>query len=112
MTLYAGGMAACGSDFDRLMVPLRTVASDIYHHRSVVFSHGDLADAVRASMSFPMVFQPIEVDSMLLFDGGLYDVYPVDVMMRDFNPDRVIGVNVSSPDTKPGSMILWGSLRT
>lgn len=110
MTLYAGGMAACGRDFDRLMVPLRTVASDIYHHRPVVFSHGDLADAVRASMSFPMVFQPIEVDSMLLFDGGLYDVYPVDVMMRDFNPDRVIGVNVSSPDTKPGLNDLVGQL--
>lgn len=110
MTLYAGGMAACGSDFDRLMVPLRTVASDIYHHRPVVFSHGDLADAVRASMSFPMVFQPIEVDSMLLYDGGLYDVYPVDVMMREFNPDRVIGVNVSSPDTRPGLNNLVGQL--
>lgn len=101
MELYAPVTGACDGDFDRLMVPLRTVASNISDHRPMVFSHGELAEAVRASMSFPMVFQPIEVDGKLMFDGGLYDVYPVDVMERDFNPQHVIGLNVSSRNTPP-----------
>ncbi len=101
MELYAPVTGACDGDFNRLMVPLRTVASNITDHRPMVFSHGELAEAVRASMSFPMVFQPIEVDGKLMFDGGLYDVYPVDVMERDFNPQHVIGLNVSSPNTPP-----------
>ncbi len=102
LKLYAPFTLQCRGDFNRLMVPLRTVASDIFNHRSVVFSHGQLSEAVRASMSFPFVFQPIKVNGALLYDGGLYDVYPVDVMMQDFSPQRLIGVNVSAPNTRPG----------
>lgn len=102
MELYAPATGASRGDFNRLMVPFRCVASDIYRHKAVVFSHGQLADAVRASMSFPLVFQPIMVGDTLLYDGGLYDVYPVDVMEHDFNPDRLIGVDVSTPNTPPG----------
>ena len=102
MELYAPATGAAQGDFDHLMIPFRCVASDIYRHKSVVFSRGELADAVRASMSFPLVFQPIMVGDTLLYDGGLYDVYPVDVMQTDFNPDRLIGVDVSTPNTPPG----------
>ncbi|MBD5316711.1 MAG: hypothetical protein HDS11_03460 [Bacteroides sp.] len=102
MQLYPPATGACRGDFNRLMVPYRCVASDIYRHESVVFSHGELAECVRASMSFPLVFQPIEIGDTLLYDGGLYDVYPVNVMERDFNPDRLIGVDVSTPNTPPG----------
>ncbi|MDE6810740.1 MAG: patatin-like phospholipase family protein, partial [Muribaculaceae bacterium] len=56
---------------------------------------------VRASMSFPLVFRPIEVDGVLVYDGGIYDNFPVDVMQEDFNPDFIIGVSVSGPDGKP-----------
>ena len=62
---------------------------------------GSLGDAIRASMSFPMVFEPIEIDSVLMYDGGIYDNFPVDVMRSDFAPDIMIGVDVSAPDTKP-----------
>lgn len=102
MQLYAPATGAARGDFNRLMVPYRCVASDIYRHKSVVFSHGELAECVRASMSFPLVFQPIEIGDTLFYDGGLYDVYPVDVMEREFNPDRIIGVDVSTPNTPPG----------
>lgn len=102
MQLYAPATGACRGDFNRLMVPYRCVASDIYRHKSVVFDRGELAECVRASMSFPLVFQPIEIGDTLLYDGGLYDVYPVDVMERDFKPDRLIGVDVSTPNTRPG----------
>lgn len=102
MELYAPATGACGGDFNKLMVPFRCVASDIYRHKPVVFSSGQLADGVRASMSYPFVFQPIEVGDTLLFDGGLYDVYPVNVMEHDFNPSKIIGVDVSTPNDPPG----------
>lgn len=88
-------------NFNNLFVPFRCVASDVYHKHKVVFSEGSLGDAVRASMSFPMVFRPIEIDGILMYDGGIYDNFPVNVMEKDFNPDFIIGVSVSGADTKP-----------
>ncbi len=93
--LYAPSTAACQGDFNRLMVPFRCVASDIYKKKAVIFSSGDLGDAVRASMSFPFVFRPVVIDSMLLFDGGIYNNFPVDVMENDFHPDYIVGSTVS-----------------
>lgn len=84
-----------------MFVPFRAVASDVYHKRPVIFEKGDLGDAVRASMSFPFVFKPIEIDSVLLYDGGIYNNFPIDVMKKDFNPDIIIGSNVSSNPEKP-----------
>lgn len=101
MELFARYSAQCGGDFDRLFVPFRCVASDVYHKHKVVMRSGSLGDAIRASMSFPMVFEPIEIDSVLMYDGGIYDNFPVDVMRSDFAPDIMIGVDVSAPDTKP-----------
>ncbi len=101
LNLYAPYSQQCGENFNNLMVPLRTVCSDIYHKHKIVCSKGSLGDAVRASMSFPLVFKPIEMDGVLVYDGGIYDNFPVDVMEQDFNPDFIIGVSVSSPDTKP-----------
>lgn len=94
----------CGADFNKLFVPLRTVTSDVYAKHKVVLGRGPLGDAVRMSMSFPMVFEPIELNGVPMYDGGIYDNYPVDVMMEEFKPDAVIGVNVgsgkSAPDTR------------
>lgn len=101
LNLYGPYSEQCGENFNRLFVPFRCVASDVYHKHKVVFSQGSLGDAVRASMSFPMVFRPIEVDSVLLYDGGIYDNFPVNVMEEEFNPDFMIGVSVSGADTKP-----------
>lgn len=101
MELFGGATAQCGSNFDRLFVPFRSVCSDVYHKHKVVCRDGSLADAVRASMSFPMVFQPIEIDGTLMYDGGIYDNFPFDVMREDFHPDIMIGVDVSGPNTKP-----------
>lgn len=101
LRLYAPYSRQCSENFDRLFVPLRTVCSDVYHKHKIVCSSGSLGDAVRASMSFPMVFKPIEMDGVLVYDGGIYDNFPVDVMQKDFNPDFIIGVSVSGPDEKP-----------
>ncbi|MBD5264294.1 MAG: patatin-like phospholipase family protein [Bacteroides sp.] len=99
--LYSPYTEQCKENFDNLFVPFRCVTSDIYHKHKIVCKNGSLGDAVRASMSFPLVFKPIEMDGVLVYDGGIYDNFPVDVMRDDFNPDFIIGVSVSSADTKP-----------
>lgn len=101
MDLFAKYTAQCGGNFDNLFVPFRCVTSDVYSKHKIVCRSGSFADAIRASMSFPIVFRPIEMDGVLVYDGGIYDNFPVDVMHDDFNPDIMIGVNVSGPDKKP-----------
>ena len=106
MELFSAYTAQCGGDFDRLFVPFRCVASDAAAKRKVVLSRGDVGDAIRASMSFPIVFQPTMVDSVLLYDGGIYDNFPVDVMRRTFAPSIMIGVDVSTPTRGPQTSLM------
>lgn len=101
MQLFSPYTEQCRGDFDNLMVPFRCVTSDVYHKHKIVCREGNLGKAVRASMSFPLVFKPIEMDGVLVYDGGIYDNFPVDVMHTDFNPEFMIGVSVSGPDGKP-----------
>lgn len=101
MDLFSAFTAQIHGDFDNLFVPFRCVCSDVYHKHKIVLSSGSLGDAIRASMSFPTVFQPIQLDSVLVYDGGIYDNFPVDVMRSDFAPSIMIGSNVSGPDAKP-----------
>ena len=95
LEIYSTSTAACGRDFNKLMVPFRCVAADVYNKQQVIFSSGDLGDAVRASMTFPFVFKPIKKDSVLLYDGGIYNNFPRDIMERDFAPGFIIGSVVS-----------------
>ena len=101
LELYSPYTEQCGGNFNNLFVPFRCVTSDIYHKHKIVCSEGSLGDAVRASMSFPLVFKPIEMDGVLVYDGGIYDNFPVDVMREDFHPDFIVGVSVSTADSKP-----------
>ncbi len=87
--------ASTGDNFDSLFVPFRCVASDIANKKTVIFKDGHLNEAVRASMTYPFYYKPLRIDSILLFDGGLYNNFPADVMYTDFNPDFIIGSNVS-----------------
>jgi NTE family protein len=84
------------SDFDELPIPFRAVATDLENGAVRVFGSGDLVTAMRASMSAPGVFAPVEVDGRLLVDGGLAENLPVDVM-RQMNVDVLIVVDVSFP---------------
>ena len=96
MELCIQATAACKENFDSLFVPFRCVAADVYNKKEIVFSHGDLGNSVRASMTFPFVFRPIKVSNILAYDGGIYNNFPADVMARDFAPDYIIGSVVSS----------------
>ena len=101
MQIYSQYTTACNGDFDKLFVPFRCVAADIYNKKQVVFDGGDLGDAVRASMSYPFIFKPIEMDSVLLYDGGIYNNFPVDVIHKEFDPDIIIGSIVTRQPQKP-----------
>lgn len=94
MELFSAETAACGGNFDNLFVPLRTVSSNVEAQRGEVARGGSMSDAIRASMSFPIVFCPIEINDTLHYDGGLFDNFPVDVMEADFHPDIMIGIDV------------------
>ena len=101
MELFGQATASCRNDFNQLFVPFRCVASDTYNKKALILKEGDLGDAVRASMSFPAMFKPIEIDSLLVYDGGIYDNFPVSTMIEDFHPDLIIGSVVSSNPSKP-----------
>ncbi len=105
MGLFAQATAKAGWNFDNLFVPFRCVGSDVYNKKAVVFKNGDLGDAVRASMSFPFVFKPIWKDSVPLFDGGIYDNFPVTPMKEAFNPDFIFGCAVAGTKNEPSENI-------
>jgi len=89
--LFSQANALCQGNFDKLFVPFRCVASDIYNKETVVFRQAELGDAIRASMTFPFMFMPIQINNRLLFDGGIYNNFPVDIMRKDFHPEYTIG---------------------
>jgi NTE family protein len=103
--LAAAGFRA-GGDFDRLPIPFRAVATALDNGDRVVLSHGDLPRAVRASLSIPVLFVPVERDGRLLVDGGIADNIPVDVA-REQGAEVVLAVDVTSPPLTPDE---YGSL--
>jgi NTE family protein len=84
------------ASFDGLPIPFRAVATDMETGQAVVMEHGDLAAALRASMSVPGVFAPLELDGRILGDGGLVNNLPVDVARR-MGAEVVIAVNIGTP---------------
>jgi NTE family protein len=84
------------TDFDLLPTPFRAVATDLETGAAVLMDKGDLAIAMRASMSAPGVFAPVELDGRLLVDGGLAENLPVNVA-RAMHADILIVSDVSFP---------------
>ena len=82
--------------FDALPIPYRALATDFENGQLVVLSDGDLATAIRASMSVPGAFAPVERDGRILVDGGLVRNIGVDVA-RELGAERLIVVNVGTP---------------
>lgn len=112
MEAAAGPSAAAKYKFDSLFIPFRCVASDIELKESVIFRDGDLGEAVRASMTYPFYIPPIKVNGKLLFDGGLYNNFPTNVMLNDFYPDFIIGSTVSSNSPPPDEDNLFSQIKT
>ena len=86
-------------DFDRLPIPFRAVAADINDGEPVVIQGGDLALAMRASMSLPGIFPPVEIGDRILVDGGIARNLPIDIG-RQMGADIIIAVDVGTPLAK------------
>ncbi len=94
--LMAQASAISYNNFDSLFVPLRVVAADIFSQSQVILASGSLSEALRATQTVPFFYTPIRINGKYLFDGGIYNNFPVDIAQQTFNPDVVIGSNVSS----------------
>ncbi|MBT8442844.1 MAG: patatin-like phospholipase family protein, partial [Gammaproteobacteria bacterium] len=92
LTLHASSV----TDFDDLPIPFRAIASDMVAGEPYVMGDGDLATAIRASMSVPAAFAPVIIDGRLLVDGGLVGNLGVEVV-QDMGVDVIIAVDVEFP---------------
>ncbi len=93
--LVLQGIYHVRDSYDNLRMPFRTVATDIVTGERIVFDSGDLVQALRASISVPLIFAPVKMNDMLLVDGGLVSNIPVDIA-RYNECDIVIAVNTTS----------------
>ncbi len=84
-------------DIEQLPIPLSLVASDVIHNKEVVMDSGSLFEAIRASISIPMFFRPVEKDDMLLIDGGVLNALPLN-RVRRHEGDILVAMNISAPD--------------
>ena len=91
------------SDFDKLPIPYRAVATDMVSGQMVVLAKGDIATAMRASMAIPGAFAPVMMDKYILSDGGMVRNIPVDVA-RNLCADVVIVVNLVEPAADPAKL--------
>lgn len=98
--LLSQASAIAKDNFDDLFVPYRCMVSDVFSQTSITVKNGSLAEAVRATMTVPLIYRPIKLDNKYVFDGGLYNNFPADIMKKEFNPDYMIGVNVSAKNFK------------
>ena len=103
MELLSATNAVCSHKFDSLMVPFFCVATDVQSNEAVILREGDLSEAIRASMTFPLYYKAIKIDGKLLFDGGIVNNFPQDVMEEIFNPDIIIGHKVADRAREPNA---------
>ncbi len=87
---------ATTTDFDQLPIPFRAIATDLETGEAIPIKSGDLARAIRASMSLPGIFKPVKYDNRLLVDGGVANNLPVQIA-RDMGADILIVVDVGFP---------------
>ena len=90
------------ANIEGLPIPYAAVATDIINRKEVVFTEGDLFEAVRASMAFPSIFTPVKTENGLLIDGGIINNIPINHVKRTPG-DILIAVNVNAdiPVEKP-----------
>jgi NTE family protein len=100
LELLSQASAISKDNFDNLFVPYRCMVSDVFSQTSITVKSGSLAEAVRATMTVPLIYRPIKLDNKYVFDGGLYNNFPADIMQKEFKPDYIIGANVSSKNFK------------
>jgi NTE family protein len=94
------------SEFNALPIPLRTVATDLNDAKSVTFARGSIPDAVRASVSIPGVYQPVEIDGHEYVDGGVLRNLPTQTV-REMGADVILAVDM---EISPASQSEFSSI--
>ena len=110
MEIFSRASAAAGYEFDSLFVPFLCNAVDISNSKEVVFRKGDLAQAVRASMTVPLYFRPIVIDGNIMYDGGIYNNFPVQHVQEQFQPDVIIGSKAAMGNRPPDEFDILGQI--
>lgn len=110
MEIFSRASAAAGYDFDSLFVPFLCNAVDISNRREIVFRKGDLSQAVRASMTVPLYFRPIVMEGNILYDGGIYNNFPLNHVRDVFQPDVIIGSKAAEGDDPPDEFDIMGQV--
>ena len=83
-----------------LNIPCTIVASDMISTDEVVFRTGSLFEAVRASISIPLFFKPVQIGGRLLIDGGILNPLPLHVVERQ-QGDILVAMDISGKDSMP-----------
>lgn len=96
LELLAQSSANARGDFNDLFVPFRCMVADVFSQKSIAVKSGSLVEAIRGTFAVPLIYRPVKVNGKYVFDGGLYNNFPVDILKKEFNPDYIIGANVSS----------------
>ena len=110
MEIFSRASAEAGYNFDSLFVPFLCNAVDISNNREIVFRKGDLAQAVRASMTVPLYFRPILIEGNIMYDGGIYNNFPVQHVIDQFHPDVIIGSKAAEGNTPPGEFDIMAQI--
>lgn len=88
--------------FEELEIPLKIVATDYWQQKQIVFESGELIPAIRASMSIPAVFEPVQKDGMILIDGGITNNLPYDLIQDKC--DVTVAIDVSGTKSIPAKI--------
>ena len=87
--------------FENLKIPMAVVATNLNSGEAVVFTEGNMIDPIRASCAFPGIFEPVEIGTRWLVDGGLIAPVPTQAA-RNMGAKYVIGVSVGMPEGDRG----------
>lgn len=106
-TVFPAELAA---DFSGLRIPMKIIATDFYRQSQVVLEEGPLLPAIAASSALPMLLTPVEIDGLVLIDGGFVNPTPFDVF--DDSKLLTVGIDVTGSDYSrksglPSGMDTW-----
>lgn len=110
MEIFSRASAAANYNFDSLFVPFLCISADISNNREVVHRKGSLTQAIRASMTIPLYFRPILIDGNIMYDGGIYDNFPLEQVENQFKPDVIIGSKTAERNEPPEEFDIMGQI--
>ncbi|MEQ8625647.1 MAG: patatin-like phospholipase family protein [Vicingaceae bacterium] len=101
MEYFSQANAVAQQNFDSLFIPFRCLAANITDREQLILKQGNLATSVRASMTYPFYLSPVAIDGNIMFDGGLYNNFPADILCQEFEVDFIVASNVAAEKVDP-----------